>query len=145
MSDIDKPIARVMDTYATAVLDKDVDALMCLYEPGVRIFDAWGVWSYEGADAWRVAVEGWFTSLGSGRCKVRFDEVQSTTHAPNLASLSAVVTYAAITAAGETERSMQNRLSWMLRTSGHALRIFHEHTSAPLGFDDQKGMLERRR
>jgi ketosteroid isomerase-like protein len=143
MSDIDKPIARVMDAYAQAVFDKDVDGLMRLYEPGVRVFDTWGVWSYEGAEAWQVAVEGWFSSLAAGRCRVRFEDVQAASHSGQLASLSAVVSYAALSSTGETERSMHNRISWLLRTSGHALRIFHEHTSAPIGFEDEKAMLRR--
>jgi hypothetical protein len=38
---------------------------------------------------------------------------------------------------------MHNRLSWVLRTSGHVLRIAHEHTSAPIGFEDMKAILKR--
>ena len=38
---------------------------------------------------------------------------------------------------------MQNRLTWALRVSGHVLRIAHEHTSAPIGFEDQKAILQR--
>ena len=38
---------------------------------------------------------------------------------------------------------MQNRISWVLKTSGHVLRIVHEHTSAPIGFEDTKAILER--
>ncbi len=38
---------------------------------------------------------------------------------------------------------MQNRLTWILRTSGHVLRIVHEHTSAPAGFEDGKVILQR--
>ena len=46
-----------------------------------------------------------------------------------------VVTYAGLSAEGEELRSMQNRLTWALRVSGHVLRITHEHTSAPIGFE----------
>lgn len=38
---------------------------------------------------------------------------------------------------------MQNRISWVLKTSGHVLRIVHEHTSAPVGFEDAKAILKR--
>jgi hypothetical protein len=38
---------------------------------------------------------------------------------------------------------MQTRLTWVLRTRGHVLRIVHEHTSAPVGFDDSKAILQR--
>ena len=142
MTDIDKSIARVLESYQAAVYAKDVDAFMRLYDPGVRVFDAWGVWSYEGSDAWQRAVEGWFKSLGAERVKVTFDAVK-TSEARESAVVSAVVTYAGVSAQGEELRSMQNRLTWALRVSGHMLRIAHEHTSAPIGFEDQKAILRR--
>jgi len=142
VTDIDKSIARVLESYQAAVYAKDVDAFMRLYDPGVRVFDAWGVWSYEGSDAWQRAVEGWFKSLGAERVKVTFDAVK-TSEARESAVVSAVVTYAGVSAQGEELRSMQNRLTWALRVSGHMLRIAHEHTSAPIGFEDQKAILRR--
>jgi len=39
--------------------------------------------------------------------------------------------------------SPRYRLSWVLRTRGHALRIVHEHTSAPVGFEDKVALLKR--
>lgn len=142
MSDIDKSITRILETYTSAVYAKDVESFMRLYDPNVRVFDAWGVWSYQGAPAWQIAVEGWFTSLGSERVKVTFAEVQ-TLGGPELASVSAIVAYTAMSAQGETLREMHNRISWVLRTSKHVLRIAHEHTSAPIGFSDSKAILQR--
>lgn len=142
MPDIDKLIDRVLETYKSAIYAKDVGALMRLYDPKVRIFDAWGVWSYEGAAAWQRAVEAWFTSLGAEKVKVTFDEVQ-TSGSQDFAVVSAIVTYASQSAQGEHVRAMQNRLSWALKTSGHVLRIIHEHTSAPVGFEDMKAILQR--
>jgi hypothetical protein len=57
--------------------------------------------------------------------------------------VSAVVGYTAVSASGEPLRTMHNRLSWGLRTKGHGLRIVHEHTSAPVGFEDMKAILQR--
>jgi ketosteroid isomerase-like protein len=142
MSDIDKDIARVLGIYQSAVHAKDVAALMRLYDPDVRVFDAWGVWSYEGVDAWQRTVEAWFTSLGSERVQVRFDDVTTTT-GREMAAVSAIVCYAGVSADGTTLREMHNRISWVLRLSGHVLRIVHEHTSAPIGFDDNKAILNR--
>lgn len=142
MSDTEQSIARVLEAYASAVQAKNVEAFMRLYDRGVRVFDAWGVWSYEGAEAWQRAVEAWFTSLGTERVKVRFDDVK-TSAGKDFAIVSAIVTYAGIAAGGEPLRTMQNRLSWALRTSGHVLRIVHEHTSAPIGFEDTKAILQR--
>ena len=62
---------------------------------------------------------------------------------PALALVSATVTYAGVSAQGEQVRTMQNRLTWALKTSGHVLRIIHEHTSAPAGFEDGKAILQR--
>ena len=142
MSDLDKDVARILGVYESAVFKKDVAALMRLYDPAVRVFDAWGVWSYEGAQAWQRAVEGWFTSLGSERVKVSFDEVQSWT-SKDVSCVSAIVGYAGISAEGEQLRAMHNRITWVLRTTGHVPRIVHEHSSAPLGFDDSKAILVR--
>ena len=142
MSDIDKQIQRVIGSYAAAVLAKDVETFMRLYQPTVRVFDAWGVWLYDGAPAWQIAVEGWFASLGTERVKVSFADVQTVAE-QTLATVSAVVTYAAESATGEPLRSMQNRLTWVLRESGHVFRIAHEHTSAPIGFEDFKAILAR--
>lgn len=142
MSDIDKPIERVLGAYAAAVLAKDVGAFMRLYDPDVRVFDAWGVWSYEGAEAWQIAVEGWFASLGAERARVAFADVK-TVAGRDLTVVSAIVGYTALAATGEALRSMENRITWTLKTSGHVPRIVHEHTSAPIGFDDQKAILSR--
>ena len=142
MSDIDKPIAQILDAYAAAVHAKDVSAFMRLYDPGVRVFDMWGVWSYESAAAWQTAVEGWFSSLGTERVKVTFDAVQ-TAGGREWATVSAFVGYAAVSAQGEPLRAMQNRLSWVLQTRGHVLRIVHQHTSAPIGFEDTKAIFQR--
>jgi uncharacterized protein (TIGR02246 family) len=142
MSDAEKEVQRVIGSYKAAVLARDVEAFMRLYHPTVRVFDAWGVWTYEGATAWRIAVEGWFASLGSEKVKVAFSELQTTSeHA--VAVVTAIVTYAAESAQGESLRSMQNRITWVLRESGHVFRIAHEHTSAPIGFEDFKAILVR--
>ena len=143
MSDIEKQVLRAIDTYKSAVLAKNAETLMHLYAPQVRVFDAWGTWSYEGASAWRVAVEGWFASLGTECVKVSFNDVQALT-GKDVSSVSAIVTYAAVAAPGAApHRTMQNRITWVLRTVGHVPRIVHEHTSAPLGFDDMKAILVR--
>ncbi len=142
MSDIEKSVSRIIDTYKSAAQAKNVEAFMRLYDPKVQVFDAWGVWLYKGADAWQLGVEGWFSSLGSDRVVVTFEEVMIHDFKDS-AAVTAIVTYA-VNASGATQpRSMQNRLTWALRTTGHVLRIVHEHTSAPIGFEDQKAILQR--
>jgi ketosteroid isomerase-like protein len=142
VSAVEPSVAKVLELYKSAVYAKDADAFIRLYDPSARVFDAWGIWSYEGASDWQEAVEGWFLSLGTERVKVTFDEVSSIA-TPALTFVSAFVTYAGISAEGEQLRSMQNRITWVLKTSGHVLRIVHEHTSAPAGFEDSKVILQR--
>ena len=113
MSDIEKQVQRAIDTYKSAVLAKNVETLMHVYDPDVRVFDAWETWSYEGADAWRVAVEGWFSSLGSEIVRVTFDDVKIL-GGQRSASMSAIVTYTASSAQGQEARAMQNRITWVL-------------------------------
>ena len=142
MSDAEKQVQRALDTYQSAVLAKNVETFMHLYDPDVRVFDTWGVWSYEGAAAWRVAVEGWFSSLRDERVRVTFQDVKIVGE-QGFASMSAVATYAGVSADGRALKAMQNRISWVLQASGHVLRIIHEHTSAPVGFEDMKAILTR--
>jgi ketosteroid isomerase-like protein len=142
MSKIDDAVQKMLDTYTAAVAAKNVTTFMHLYDPTVRVFDTWGVWSYEGAEAWQRAVEGWFTSLGSETVKVTFEDVQAVVQA-DMAIVTAIVRYSGFSAEGTALRSLQNRFSWGLRRSGHVLRVVHEHTSAPLGFEDMKGLLQR--
>jgi ketosteroid isomerase-like protein len=142
MLEIEKAVARVLENYSSAVHAKDIAAFVRLYDPKVRVFDTWGVWSYDGLEAWQRAVEAWFTSLGTERVKVTFEGVQSSGTA-ECAIVSAIVTYAGLSAGGQQLRAMQNRMTWGLSTSGHVLRIIHEHTSAPVGFEDMKAILVR--
>ena len=142
MSAIEKQVLRLLDTYKSAVLAKDVETFMHLYDPDVRVFDTWGIWSYEGAAAWRVAVEGWFTSLQGDNCRVVFEDVKIV-DGQGVAAMSAVAAYTGFSAQGREVRAMQNRMTWVLKTSGHVLRVVHEHTSAPVGFEDSKAILMR--
>jgi ketosteroid isomerase-like protein len=142
VSDTEKQVVRALDTYKSAVLAKNAETFMHLYDSDVRVFDTWGVWSYEGAAAWRVAVEGWFSSLGSETVRVTFEDVKITAEA-NFALVSAFARYAAVSAQGEELRAMQNRFTWVLKARGHVLRVIQEHTSTPIGFEDTKAVFRR--
>ena len=107
MSDIDKSITRIFDAYQNAVLARDIDAFMRLYDPKVRVFDTWGVWEYEDAVKWRRAIESWFSSLGTEKVKVKFEDVKSS-GSPDFAVVSAIVSYSGMSAQGEQLRTMQS-------------------------------------
>ena len=56
---------------------------------------------------------------------------------------SAFVTYTGLSASGEALRSMDNRLTWVLRSEKGAWKITHEHTSAPVDFESSEVLLRR--
>ena len=134
---------EMLTAYADAVRGKDVDAFVGLYADDVRTFDLWGVWSFDGKDALRGMVTEWFGSLGDDEVvAVRFDDVRTQTGG-DVAAVSAFTTYANVAADGTEQRSMNNRLTWVLRKDGDgAWKIAHEHTSAPA---DDEGKVQLRR
>jgi uncharacterized protein (TIGR02246 family) len=141
MSQDTATILGVVEAYKACVLRKDAAAFAELYAQDVRVFDAWGVWSYEGAPAWRQAVEEWFGSLGTDHVTVAFEDVR-VVESGVAATLSAVVRYTAVSASGIAMRSLHNRLTWSLMNDG-GWKIGHEHTSAPIGLSDMKAILRR--
>ncbi len=138
MTDLNAQV--LLDAYRTAVYDRDVPALMALYDEQVHIFDLWETWEYAGAAAWQGAVMQWFSSLGDERVAVRWSDVQ--THAgAEVAVLSALVTYQGESADGQALRAMQNRLTWALARRAEGWRIVHEHTSAPVSGETSRVIL----
>jgi len=125
---------EVLEAYAAAVRAKDVDGFLGLYADDVRSFDLWELWSYDGKDALRGMVADWFGSLPDDEVvDVQFEEVRAQT-GEDVAAVSAFTTFRALSPDGEELRSMNNRLTWVLRKEPDgAWKIAHEHTSAPAG------------
>jgi ketosteroid isomerase-like protein len=88
-------------------------------------------------------VAGWFGSLADDEeVAVRFDDVR-TQAGDEVAAVSAFTTFAAVAPDGTESRSMNNRLTWVLRKEADgSWKIAHEHTSAPAG-DEGKVQLQR--
>jgi len=139
MSQSEMQIHRVLERYRSTVFAKDLEGFLRLYSENVRIFDTWKAWSYEGKNAWREVIGKWFASLGEETVAVTLEDVQVTAGA-DLAIAGAIVTYAAVSPAGRTLRSIQNRLSVALAREGNDWLIVHEHTSVPIGFDDMRAV-----
>src|SRR6478672_7426020 len=133
----------MFNAYVAAVRAKDVDAFVGLYADDVRNFDLWSEWSYDGKDALRAMVAEWFGSLPDDEVVVvKFDDVRTETGS-EVAAVSAFTTFAAESSAGTELRSMNNRLTWVLRKDAEGVwKIVHEHTSAPAG---EEGKVQLRR
>ena len=138
-----KQIEDMIDRYRTAVYDKDVDAFIGLYADEARVFDLWGRWLYRGSAEWRKPAEEWFSSLGDDLSSPEFHDVQIDA-GDSVAAMHAFITYRGLSAEGKHLRSMDNRITWVLRKDGEgAWKIVHEHTSAPVDFDTAKVTLQR--
>jgi uncharacterized protein (TIGR02246 family) len=124
----------MLESYAAAVRAKDVEAFLNLYADDARNFDLWNEWSYDGRAELRGMVAEWFGSLADDEeVVVEWDEVRPQT-GDDVAALSAFLTYSAVSPTGEKQRSMNNRLTWVLRKDADgSWKIVHEHTSAPAG------------
>jgi uncharacterized protein (TIGR02246 family) len=136
-------VEEMLNAYAAAVRTKDVDAFVGLYADDVRNFDLWAEWSYDGKDALRGMVAEWFGSLPDDEVvAVSFDDVRTQT-GTDVSAVSAFTTFAAESPDGTELRSMNNRLTWVLRKEADgSWKIAHEHTSAPAG-DEGKVQLRR--
>jgi len=139
----ENPAHRVLKDYAAAVLAKDLNAFMSLYDPDIFVFDSWNVWSYESAEAWRGMTQDWFTSLGAERVAVEFTDERNRSSA-TLAYASATVRYTALSASGQSLRSLQNRITVVLELKNGKWRIVHQHTSSPIDFETKAARLESR-
>jgi uncharacterized protein (TIGR02246 family) len=140
-SKLEQPILQVLEAYRAAVWAKDVDAFVSLYDEQVCVFDLWGKWAYRGRDAWRGMVAGWFGLLGAERVAVSMEQVYII-GAPDLATVHAFVTYAAISPEGKKLRALRNRLTCSLQRQDDAWRIVHEHTSVPVDGETTRAILQ---
>ncbi|GGY78330.1 hypothetical protein GCM10011613_23700 [Cellvibrio zantedeschiae] len=127
-------IAQLLELYKAAVFEKDAVKFLSLYDTSSRVFDTWGVWVFEDLESRRPVIENWFGSLGDERVTVNFDDVQIT-GTEEIAVLTAVGTYAAISLDNKELRSMQNRFTWALKRYAAQWKIVHEHTSVPIAND----------
>jgi len=140
MTDQSTPFETLLAAYRAAVLSKDVDAFVALYDEDVRVFYMWGSWSLRGIAAWRVMAAEWFGSLGDERVIVSTDALESTV-AGEMAVGHAILSYTAVDAEGRTLRSLTNRITMALHHTGGRWKIIHEHTSAPVDHETLKAML----
>ena len=137
-----KEIESLFETYKNAVFQKDVDAFAAMFDENVRVFDMWVQWTYDGLDAWREMAKGWFASLGTDRDAVSFDDIQIQTSG-ELAVMTAMVKFTAVSADGIALRYLQNRLTWVARKKDETWKIIHQHTSSPVDFETMKVILRR--
>ena len=141
MPTADQIVRERLAAYQAAVLAKDVDAFVAIYADDAQIFELWAKWTHDIA-SWREMAQGWFAFLGDGRSVVEAHDVR-TQVSGDMALLTASLTFRGVDASGQEQRSLDNRLSWVLRERGGRWLVVHEHTSVPLAHDGGKGIFKR--
>jgi uncharacterized protein (TIGR02246 family) len=132
----------LFDIYKQAVFQKDLEAFVSIFDEKVRVFDMWQRWTYDGLPAWREMAAGWFTSLGTDRDVVTFEDIQIE-ETGDLAFANALVRFTAVSEEGKELRYLENRLTWVARKRDGIWKIIHEHTSGPIDFESMKVILRR--
>src|ERR1700743_3842642 len=98
-------ISTLFDDYKDAVYRKDAARLLSLFDEDVRVFDMWA-WSYDGLPAWHEMVTRWFSSLGTYRDVVTFDDIRIQ-ESGDMGVVSAFARFAAVSEKGEELRFLQ--------------------------------------
>ncbi len=132
----------LFETYKNAVFQKDIEAFASIFDEDVQVFDMWGQWTYDGLAAWKEMAKGWFTSLGTDRDVVTFDNIQMQ-ETGELATATAFVRFTAVSEKDEELRYLENRLTWIARKKNGKWGILHQHTSGPVDFETMKVILRR--
>lgn len=135
-------LESLFQIYKTAVFQKDLEAFVSIFDEDVRVFDMWQYWVYDGLPAWREMVEDWFTSLGSDKDVVTFDDIQVHENG-DLAIMTAFMKFTAVSEKGEELRYLQNRMTWIARKKDESWKIIHQHTSSPVDVETMKVILKR--
>lgn len=135
-------IESLLDTYKNAVLQKDPDAFASIFDEDVRVFDMWERWSYKGLAAWRDMAKGWFGGMGTDRDVVSFDDIQVQA-ADDMAVLTAIVRFTAVSEKGEELRFLEERLTWIAKRKGGVWKVIHQHTSSPVDPATMRAVLQR--
>ncbi|MGK7379159.1 YybH family protein [Planococcus sp. 1R117A] len=134
----------VLETYRTAIYEKDVEKLLSLYASEIHIYDCWENWESKGISAWKENVSNWFNGLREGGVllKVAFDDavIEETS---TLAFVHCAVTFTGY----QEESDMQlqqtiNRFTFGLKKAKGSWAIVHEHSSLPIDFETGKGILD---
>ena len=135
-------LQSLTDRYAKSVYEKDLEGLLSIYDDKIMAFDMWQVWTYDGMKSWREMNTHWFEMVGKDRDVITFEDLRIE-QTDELASITAIVRYAAVNEKGEELRHMYNRLTWVARKFGEDWKVIHQHTSSPIDFSTMKVMLTR--
>lgn len=145
MSISNPTVQDVLETYKTAVYEKDVEAYLALYTADFHVYDCWDAWECIDRSAWTFCTKEWFHGLQEEGVllHVEFDDVVAE-ESGSLAFVRCNVTFAAHNESGEKLRQITNRFTFGLRKENDSWRIAHQHSSLPVNGETGKGVFTRK-
>ncbi|MBL0387449.1 nuclear transport factor 2 family protein [Tumebacillus sp. ITR2] len=134
-------VQDVLETFKSAVYEKDVARYLSIYAGDIHMFDCWGDWECVGLSQWEEIVKDWFGGLQEEgvTLKTEFDDVVVQENS-NLAFVHCNVTFAAYNESDEKLRHMTNRFTFGLRKDAESWSIVHQHSSLPISMETGKGI-----
>lgn len=134
--------SSLFQSYAAAVYGKDIEAYASIFDEDILAFDMWQQWTHTGLNAWRQMAKEWFAALGTNKDVVTFEDIQIQENG-DLAVLTAIAKFTAVSEKDEPLRFLQNRFTWVARKKEGAWKIIHQHTSGPIDFESMKVILHK--
>lgn len=132
---------HILDQYAKAVYDKDIESFISLYDSKVAVFDTWNEWRYDRA-GYRTMAQGWFASLGEEKVRVEFREIKVVQTAEQTVWIGELIFYG-LSAQDDVLRSIANRWTWVMKNDHGIYKIVHEHSSLPIHTETFTGIMKK--
>jgi len=142
MTHVFSKVQDVLETYKTAVYEKDVEKFLSMYAPEMHIYDCWGKWEVKDLFSWKKNVAEWFNGLNEDGVLLKVDFRDLVVEEDsNLTIVYCTVTFTAHKEeAGEQLRQMTNRFTYGLKKVNESWFIAHEHSSLPINIETGKGI-----
>ncbi len=134
----EKAIQALFQRFDVALKAKDVNTIMTLYAPNVRVFDAGVPRQYKGAKAYRSVYEGLFATF-PGPIETRVSDVASTV-VGTMALTTNIETWV-LTDKDRNRFTLTFRVTDVWRKINGKWLIIHEHTSLPVDYATGKADL----
>ncbi|MEO6549641.1 MAG: nuclear transport factor 2 family protein [Ferruginibacter sp.] len=117
--------------YKKAAWERDIMAMISLYDENVMIFDMWNKGFAPGIHGCTSMITDWLSSLKGENVNVEFEMIEIQEN-ENIAFASALIQFEAIDKNNSVIRSMKNRISLGFVKTGGYWKVKHQHTSAPI-------------
>ena len=142
MTHVFSKVQDVLETYKTAVYEKDAEKFLSMYAPEMHIYDCWGKWEVKDLFSWKKNVAEWFNGLNEDGVLLKVDFRDLVVEEDsNLTIVYCTVTFTAHKEeAGEQLRQMTNRFTYGLKKVNESWFIAHEHSSLPINIETGKGI-----